>query len=203
MKIFCIGRNYVDHAKELNNPLPDQPVVFTKPPTALLKDGRPFYYPDFSKDMHFEGELVIRICKNGKNIHEKFAHKYFDKIAFGIDFTARDLQQKLKDQKLPWDLAKGFDGAAVLGDMVDTAELGDLDNLKFTTKLNGQLVQQGNTSDMIFSFGKIIEFISSYFTLQNGDLIYTGTPAGVGPVAIGDKLEGYIGDRLTMQCEVK
>lgn len=203
MKIFCVGRNYVDHAKELNNPLPENPVVFTKPTTALLKDGRAFYKPDFSDHIDYEGELVIRICKNGKNIQEKFAHKYFDKIGFGIDFTARDLQQQLKDKKLPWDIAKGFDGAAVLGDMVDISELGDLTDLKFTTKLNGQVVQQGSSKDMIFSFGKIIEYLSSFFTLQNGDLIYTGTPTGVGKVNIGDKLEGYLGDSLNMTVDIK
>lgn len=203
MKILCIGRNYVDHAKELNNPLPEEPVVFGKPNSAMLINGKPFYYPDFSKDIHFEGELVLHVCRNGKNIQEKFAHKYFDKIGFGIDFTARDLQQKLKQKGLPWEIAKGFNGAAVLGDFIDVSELGDVNNLEFFTRKNGEVVQHGNTADMIFSFSKIIEYLSKFFLIQTGDLIYTGTPAGVGPVVIGDKLEGYIGDRRLMQCKIK
>lgn len=203
MKIFCIGRNYVDHAKELNNPLPTEPVVFSKPNSAMLINGKPFYYPDFSKDIHFEGELIIQICRNGKNIQEKFAHKYFNKVGFGIDFTARDIQQRLKEKGLPWEIAKGFNGAAVIGDLIDIEDLPDVNNIEFFTRKNGEVVQHGRSADMIFSFGKIIEYLSKYFLIQTGDLIFTGTPAGVGPVEIGDKLEGYIGDRRLLQCKIK
>lgn len=203
MKIFCVGRNYSEHAKELNNPLPEEPVIFTKPPTALIKGHSTFYYPDFSKDVHFEGEIVLRINKNGKNIQEKFAHKYYDQVTFGIDFTARDVQSKLKAKGLPWDLAKGFDGAAALGEFIPLEEALRGESILFRTVQNGNTVQQGNTADMIFSFDKVIAFVSSYFTLQTGDLIFTGTPAGVGPIAIGDKLEGFIGDKQVLRCEVK
>lgn len=203
MKIFCIGRNYSEHAKELGNAVPEDPVVFTKPDTALLKNDEPFYLPDFSTDVHHEVELVIKISKVGKNIQEKFARNYFQEIGLGIDFTARDVQSKLKAKGLPWDLAKGFDGAAPLGKFMDVANREQLDNMSFGLQKNGQWVQQGNTKDMIFSFEKIIAFVSSYFTLKVGDLIYTGTPAGVGPVAIGDVLEGFLEGEPALRCEVK
>ena len=203
MKIFCVGRNYSEHAKELNNPVSEEPVIFTKPPTALLKGDAPFYYPGFSKNVHFEGEIVLRINRNGKNIQEKFAHKYVDEVTFGIDFTARDVQNRLKEKGLPWDLAKGFDGGAVLGTFIPIQEAMRDGHIQFRTMKNGETVQQGNTADMLFSFDQIISFVSSYFTLQTGDLIYTGTPAGVGPVQIGDLLEGYIGDRRVLECAVK
>ncbi len=203
MKIFCIGRNYSEHAKELGNAVPEDPVVFTKPDTALLKNGEPFYLPDFSSDVHHEVELVIKINKVGKNIQEKFARNYFSEIGMGIDFTARDVQAKLKAKGLPWDLAKGFDGAAPLGNFIDVSQRESLENISFGLQKNKVWVQQGNSKDMIFSFEKIIAFVSSYFTLKVGDLIYTGTPAGVGPVAIGDTLEAYLENELALTCEVK
>ena len=202
MKIFCIGRNYSEHAKELGNAVPENPVVFAKPDTALLKNGEDFYLPSFSNDVHHEIELVIKIHKVGKNIQEKFAHNYYNEIGLGVDFTARDLQASLKSKGLPWELAKGFDGAAPLGNFMSIEGV-DLSNIDFSLKKNGKLVQQGNTAQMIFSFDKIVSFISQYFTLKVGDLIYTGTPAGVGPVAIGDKLEGFIGSNQMLQFEVK
>ncbi len=203
MKIFCVGRNYSEHAKELNNAVPESPVIFMKPATALLKDGAPFYYPEFSKSIHYECELVVKINKNGKHIQEKFASKYFDEITVGIDFTARDLQNNLKAKGLPWELAKGFDGSAVLGNFVSLENISSENGIHFSLKKNDIIVQQGNSNDMIFSIEKIIAFVSSYFTLQKGDLIYTGTPAGVGEVTIGDSLQGFIGDTLLMECVVK
>lgn len=203
MKIFCIGRNYVAHAKELNNEVPDKPVVFMKPPTALLKDNKPFYHPDFSNDIHFETELVLKINKNGKYIDEKFAHKYYDEIALGIDFTARDLQGELKAKGLPWELAKSFDNSAVIGCFVNKTELPDVHKINFEMKLNGNTAQSGDSSLVLFSFDKIISFISQYFTLQKGDLIYTGTPAGVGKVSIGDKLEGFLEGKLNFAIDIK
>lgn len=202
MKIFCIGRNYSEHAKELGNAVPENPVVFAKPDTALLKNGEDFYLPSFSNDVHHEIELVIKIHKVGKNIQEKFARNYYNEIGLGVDFTARDLQAELKSKGLPWELAKGFDGAAPLGNFMSVEGV-DLSNIDFSLMKNGKLVQQGNTAQMIFSFDKIVSFISQYFTLKVGDLIYTGTPAGVGPVAIGDKLEGFIGSNQMLQFEVK
>ncbi|OYU96806.1 MAG: 2-hydroxyhepta-2,4-diene-1,7-dioate isomerase [Bacteroidetes bacterium B1(2017)] len=202
MKIFCIGRNYSEHAKELGNAVPENPVVFSKPDTALLRAGEDFYLPHFSNDVHHEIELVIKINKVGKNIQEKFARNYFSEIGLGVDFTARDLQAQLKAKGLPWELAKGFDGSAPIGNFISIENL-DLSNINFGLKKNQEWVQQGNTRDMIFSFDKIISFISQYFTLKVGDLIYTGTPAGVGPVAIGDKLEGFIEDASMLSFEVK
>lgn len=203
MKIFCIGRNYSEHAKELGNAVPEDPVVFTKPDTALLKNGEPFYMPDFSNDVHHEVELVIKINKVGKNIQEKFARNYFSEIGMGIDFTARDVQAKLKAKGLPWDLAKGFDGAAPLGNFIDVSQRENLNDIAFGLQKNKVWVQQGNSKDMIFSFEKIIAFVSSYFTLKVGDLIYTGTPAGVSAVAIGDTLDAYLENELALSCEVK
>ncbi len=204
MRIFAIGRNYAEHIKELNNERPDEPVIFTKPDTALLKNNAPFYYPDFSKDIHHEVELVLRICKEGKNIDEQFAHKYFDSIGIGIDFTARDLQSKAKEKGLPWDIAKGFNGSAPISDkFIPVANFKDLTNINFKLEVDGQLKQQGNTSMMLFSVGYIIAYLSKFFTLKTGDLIFTGTPKGVGPVAIGNKLSAYIEDEKLLEFEVK
>lgn len=204
MKLFCIGRNYAAHAQELNNPLPDDPVIFMKPPTALLKGGKPFYYPDFSEEVHFECELVIRICRNGKHIQEKFARKYYDRYTLGIDFTARDLQRKLKEKGLPWETAKGFDSAAAIGsEWVELQQNDDIQQVTFSLNKNGTTVQQGDASLMLYKVNYLISYLSRYFTLQQGDLIYTGTPAGVGPVAVGDVLEGYVGTTKLLHCEVK
>jgi acylpyruvate hydrolase len=203
MKIFCIGRNYAEHAKELNNPVPTSPVIFMKPPTALLLNNRPFYYPDFTKNLHYEGEIVLRICKNGRSVQPEFANRYYDAIGFGIDFTARDLQDKLKEKGQPWELAKGFDRSAPLSKFIPLEAVKNIQNIHFQVKKNGVLVQDGHTSDMIFSFDNIICAISQYFTLQKGDYIFTGTPAGVGPVVPGDVLEGFIEDAPMLQCEVK
>ncbi len=202
MKILCVGRNYSEHAKELGNAVPENPVIFSKPDTALLKNGEPFYLPDFSNDVHHEVELVIRINKMGKKIQEKFAGNYFNEIGLGIDFTARDMQSKLKEKGLPWELAKAFDGSAPIGDFF-SIEGKDLKQINFSLKKNGTTVQQGNTAQMIFSFEQIVSFVSQYFTLKVGDLIYTGTPAGVGKVNAGDKLEGFVEDKLMLTCEVK
>lgn len=202
MKILCVGRNYTEHAKELGNAVPENPVIFSKPDTALLKNGEPFYHPDFSSDIHHEVELVIKISKMGKKIQPKFARNYFNEIGLGIDFTARDTQSKLKEKGLPWELAKAFDGSAPIGDFINVEGL-DLSNINFSLKKNGEVVQQGNTSQMIFPFEEIVSFVSQYFTLKVGDLIYTGTPAGVSKINIGDKLEGFVEDQPMLVCEVK
>lgn len=202
MKILCVGRNYSEHAKELGNAVPENPVIFSKPDTALLKNGEPFYHPDFSSDIHHEVELVIKISKMGKKIQPKFARNYFNEIGLGIDFTARDTQSKLKEKGLPWELAKAFDGSAPIGDFINV-EGKDLTNINFSLKKNGEVVQQGSTSQMIFPFEEIVSFVSQYFTLKVGDLIYTGTPAGVSKINIGDKLEGFIEDQPMLFCEVK
>ena len=189
MKIICIGRNYAEHAKEMKSEVPTEPVFFMKPDTALLKDGEPFYYPDFTKDLHHEIEIVIKINKVGKHIEEQFAHKYYDEIGLGIDFTARDLQAQCKAKGLPWEKAKSFDASAPLGKFVSKSSLGNLDDIAFELKINGASRQVGNTKDLLFSFDKVIAYVSKFVTLKVGDLIYTGTPEGVGPVAIGDKLK--------------
>lgn len=203
MKIFCIGRNYVAHAQELNNPIPESPVIFTKPATAQLKNNQDFYYPDFSSNIHHECEIVLKINQNGKHIQEKFAKKYFDEITVGIDFTARDIQEHLKSKGLPWDLAKGFDGAAVIGDFIPISTLPDRNKILFSLKKNGIIIQKGNTQLMLYSFEKIISFLSVYFTLQKGDLIFTGTPAGVGEVKQGDALEGFLLKKKVFNCIIK
>ncbi len=204
MKIIAVGRNYAEHAKELNNPVPTtKPVIFMKPDTALLKDNKPFYHPDFSDDIHHELEIVLKICKEGKHISEKFAANYFDEIALGIDFTARDIQQKHKEKGLPWELAKGFDGSAPISNFLAKADFADLYNLSFKLDVNGQTRQNGNTKDLLFSFEFIIAFVSKYITLKKGDLIYTGTPAGVAKVNIGDRLEGYLEDKKLLDFYVK
>lgn len=193
MKIICIGRNYSEHAKELGNEVPEDPVIFMKPDTAVLKKGSDFYIPEFSDDVHYELEVVLKISKGGKYILKEAASKHYEEIGLGIDFTARDLQSKLKNKGLPWELAKGFDGSAVLSDFV-SKENYDLQNLNFSLAKNQQVVQNGNTKDMIFSFDDIISFASQYFTLRVGDLIFTGTPQGVGKVSENDFLEAYLED---------
>jgi len=203
MKLICIGRNYVEHAKELKNPLPENPVFFLKPETALLEDNQPFPYPDFSNDVHYETELVLKISQTGKSIPESVAGDYFDQIGLGIDFTARDLQQKCKDKGLPWEIAKGFDHSAPISKIfLPKSSFSDLKNIHFHLLLNGKKVQEGNSQEMIFPFEKIIAYVSKFITLHPGDLIFTGTPAGVGPVKQGDILEGYIGDKPMISCQV-
>ncbi len=203
MKILAIGRNYADHIKELNNERPDQPVIFTKPDTALLKKNANFYYPDYTSDIHHEVELVIRICKVGKNIDERFAHKYYDHIGIGLDFTARDLQQHAKEKGLPWAIAKGFDGSAPISEFVPISKYNDLDDLNFSLKVDGEVKQKGNTSLMLFGFNYMVAYLSKFFTLKKGDLIFTGTPKGVGPITIGQKLEGYIEDEKLLEVLIK
>jgi len=201
MKIFCVGRNYRDHAAELNNPVPDQPLIFCKQETALLEDNQDFILPDFSSDIQYEGEIVIRICKNGRNIPRNEASQFYDKMAFGIDFTARDLQQQLKEKGHPWEIAKSFDHSAALSRFISVnSQLEDA--IQFETHKNGQVVQYGNTSDMIFSYEDIIVYLSKFFTLTVGDIIFTGTPAGVGQVVEGDVLEGYIDGRKLLSCKI-
>ncbi len=203
MKIICIGRNYANHAKELNNPLPEQPVFFLKPESALIQKNKPFFLPDFSKEIHHEVELVVKINRLGKHIQEEFAHRYYDEIGIGIDFTARDIQDQCKKMGLPWEIAKAFDGSAPLGEFVSKEELGPLDNLHFDLKVNGQSRQVGSTRDMIFSIDAIIAYVSRFMTLKIGDLIYTGTPEGVAPVQIGDHLEAAIAGRKLLDFHVK
>jgi acylpyruvate hydrolase len=204
MRIFAVGRNYAEHIKELNNERPDEPVIFTKPDTALLRNQTPFYYPEFSHDIHHEVELVLHICKEGKNIQEKYASKYFDAITVGIDFTARDLQQKAKEKGLPWDIAKGFNGSAPISErFIPVSEFKDLKEINFSLTINGEIRQQGNTSLMIFSFDYIISYLSKFFTLRTGDLIFTGTPKGVGPVRVGDTLSAFIENEKLLEFEVK
>ncbi|WP_299457003.1 fumarylacetoacetate hydrolase family protein [uncultured Microscilla sp.] len=204
MKIFAIGRNYVAHIEELGNERPDEPVVFTMPNTALLTNNKPFYYPDFSKDIHHEVELVLRICRNGKYIDEKFAHKYYDSIGVGIDLTARDLQAKAKKKGLPWAIAKGFNGSAPLSnEFIKVEDIPDVHNINFRLDINGEVKQAGNTNRMMFSFDAIIAYLSQFFLIQKGDLIFTGTPAGVGPVQIGDTMTAYFEDKKMLSIDVK
>lgn len=204
MKIICIGRNYVAHAKELNNEVPDEPVFFMKPDSALLRNNDPFYIPEWTQEVHHEIELVLRINRIGKNIEERFAHRYFNEIGLGIDFTARDVQAKLKAKGLPWEKAKAFDQAAVIGGSFSPkTSFSDLNDIKFRLDINGKTVQDGNSGLMIFSFDQIIAYVSKYVTLKIGDLIYTGTPAGVGPVKGGDLLEGYLGESKLLDFVVK
>lgn len=204
MKIICIGRNYVDHAKELNNPVPKNPVFFLKPETALLPKNMPFFIPDFSEDVHHEVELVVKINRLGKNIEERFAHKYYNEIGIGIDFTARDLQSKCKAKGLPWEMAKAFDGSApVSRTFLSVEKIGDTSNIDFKLLKNGDLIQQGNSKDMLFNINQIIAYVSQFFTLKIGDLIFTGTPAGVSKVNIGDTLEAFIGNEKMLDLKVK
>ncbi|WP_163708203.1 fumarylacetoacetate hydrolase family protein [Mangrovibacterium lignilyticum] len=204
MKIICIGRNYSEHARELNNEIPSEPVMFMKPDSALLRNNDPFYIPSFSQDVHFECELIVRINRLGKNIEPRFANRYYDEIGLGIDFTARDLQGKLKEKGLPWEKAKAFDRSAVIStDFIPKSELADVNAIKFQLNKNGELVQNGDSSQMLFPIDELISQVSNYFTLKIGDLIYSGTPSGVGPVAIGDRLEGFIEGRKMFDFEVR
>ena len=202
MKIIAVGRNYALHAKELNNHPPSQPILFLKPDTAVLKNNQPFYHPIFSQNIQHEVEVVVKICKEGKYIAEKFAHKYFDEIGLGIDFTARDLQTTLKEQGLPWEIAKAFDNSAPVSNFIPLVNI-DLTNLNFKLIINGELKQQGNTADMLFTIPQIITFASQFFTLKKGDLIFTGTPAGVGKVNIGDNLIGFLNENKMLDFMIK
>ena len=202
MKVFGIGRNYSAHIEELNNVRPNEPVIFIMPDTALLLNNKPFYYPSFSNDIHYEVEIVLKISKVGKNIDEKFAHNYYNEIGIGIDFTARDLQQKAKKEGLPWALAKGFNDAAPLSEFVIKNGL-DLDNLNFSLTVDGEIRQQGNTGQMLFAFDYIISYLSKYFLLKKGDLIFTGTPEGVGPVNKGNRLEAFMEDKKMLYVDIK
>ncbi|CDF78520.1 fumarylacetoacetate (FAA) hydrolase [Formosa agariphila KMM 3901] len=203
MKLICIGRNYTEHIEELENEKPTDPVVFLKPDTAILLKKQPFFIPDFSDDVHYEVEVLVKINKVGKYIDKKFAHKYYDEVGLGIDFTARDLQAKLKAKGLPWEKAKAFDGAAVIGKWLPKSEFSDLNQLSFSLKKNENTVQNGNTSHMLWKIDELIECVSKYFTLKIGDVIFTGTPSGVGPVAPNDVLKGFIEDRELFSITVK
>lgn len=203
MKVICIGRNYSDHIKELNSPLPSAPVFFLKPDTSIVTRNRPFFYPDFSKEIHYEVELVLKVCKVGKNIQKKFAYSYYDEIGIGIDFTARDLQDECKKKGLPWLISKGFDNAAPVGKFLSKSTFSDLRNINFRLDINGNTVQKGNSKDMIFPFEEVISYVSKFITLKMGDLIFTGTPVGVGPVRIGDRLEAYIEGEKLLKCDIK
>lgn len=205
MKIFAIGLNYPQHNKELNETLykGESPVIFTKADSSLLKDGKPFFVPDDMGRIDYETEIVVRICRLGKAIPACFAYRYYDAVTVGIDFTARDLQKQLREKGLPWELCKGFDGAATIGNWVPVDKFRNVQALQFHLDINGKTVQQGCTSDMLFKIDEIIEYISKYFTLKTGDIIYTGTPVGVGPVNIDDHLEGYIEDRKVLEFNIK
>jgi 2-keto-4-pentenoate hydratase/2-oxohepta-3-ene-1,7-dioic acid hydratase in catechol pathway len=204
MKIICIGRNYVAHTEELNNEIPEEPVFFMKPDSALLRNNDPFYIPEWTNEVHHEIELVLRVCRLGKNIETRFAHRYYDEIGIGVDFTARDVQNELKKKGLPWEKAKAFDRAAVISTtFFPVAIFPTPETIRFKLNINGQTVQEGNSGLMIFGFDEIISHISKYMTLKIGDLIYTGTPAGVGPVKIGDRLEGYLEDKKLLDFVVK
>lgn len=203
MKIICIGLNYHSHIQELKSQIPEVPVFFMKPETAMIVRNRPFFLPDFSKDIHYEVELLVRINKLGKSIQKKFAHTYYDEIGLGIDFTARDLQQKVRSEGLPWEITKSFDGSAVIGTFLPKSQFTDLNNISFHLQLNDRIVQQGNSNDMIFDIDTIIEYVSQFVTLKIGDIIFTGTPVGVGPVAINDRLQGFVGDQKLFDFRVK
>ena len=202
MKIICIGRNYAEHAKEMKSDVPTEPVFFMKPDTALLRE-EDFYIPEFSKELHHEIELVLKISKVGKHIEEKFASKYYDEIGLGIDFTARDIQAKCKEKGLPWEKAKAFDNSAPIGKFIKKEELVNFNDINFELKINGQSKQIGNSKDLIFSFDKVISYVSQFVTLKTGDLIYTGTPEGVGPVKIGDQMEGFINGKSFLKLNIK
>ncbi len=202
MKIICVGRNYADHAKELNNEVPKEPVIFLKPETAVVPKKMPFFIPDFSEEVHYEAEVVVRINRLGKHIQEEFAHKYYNQVTLGVDFTARDVQQKCKEKGLPWEKAKAFDGSAIVGKMIDKNEL-DINDLNFHLEVNEKTVQSANTSEMLFSVDKIIAYVSKYFTLKIGDLIFTGTPAGVGKIYKNDSIKGFLSEREVFTVNVK
>ena len=205
MKIFAVGMNYIMHNKELDGALykPEQPVIFTKPDSALLKDGKPFFLPEELGRIDYEAELVVRICRLGKSIPQRFAHRYYDAVTLGIDFTARELQRKLRDEGKPWELCKGFDGSAAIGEWVDIDKFRDIQMVNFHLDINGKIVQEGCSCDMLFKVDELVEYISRWFTLKTGDLIYTGTPVGVGAVHIDDHLSGWIEDRKVLEFNVK
>lgn len=203
MKIICVGRNYVDHIRELENQTPEAPVVFLKPDTAILSKENAFYIPEFTQDVHYEVELIIRISKVGKYIDRQFAHKYYDRIGLGIDFTARDLQSELKKKGLPWEIAKGFDGSAVIGEYINKEEFENLSSINFRMERNGETVQTGNSEQMIWKIDELIESISKYFTLKVGDVIFTGTPAGVGAVKPGDELTGFLEEKEMFSVKIR
>ena len=203
MKIFCVGRNYAAHASELGNEIPDEPVIFMKPKSALLQPNTPFYYPEFTNELHHECELVLRVCKNGKYLQDKFAGKYYDAITAGIDFTARDIQNELKEKGLPWEKAKAWDNSAAIGKWIAVENIKNKKDINFCLYKNKELVQQGNSSNMLHSFDKIVAYISQYFSINIGDLIFTGTPAGVGELVVGDELELFIEDESLLKFDVK
>jgi 2-keto-4-pentenoate hydratase/2-oxohepta-3-ene-1,7-dioic acid hydratase in catechol pathway len=203
MKIFAIGQNYAEHNKELNNQTPGEPVVFMKPDTAALRNNKPFYIPDFSDDLHYETEIIIKINRLGKNIAPRFASRYYAEIGLGVDFTARDIQRRLKAAGHPWEVCKAFDNSAVIGQFVPVSQIENVQNIDFHLDINGTTVQQGNTGDMIFPVDTLIAHISKYFTLKIGDIIFTGTPAGVGKVSVGDRLEGYLFDQKLFDFKIK
>lgn len=203
MKIICIGLNYMDHIREMNNPIPKTPVFFLKPDSSIIRNNKPFFYPEFTSDLHYELEVVLKINRLGRNISEKFAHRYFSEIGLGIDFTARDLQRICKDKGMPWEMAKAFDGSAPISEFVPKEKFDDLSNINFKLQKNGTIVQNGNTKDLVFTFDHIISYVSKFITLRTGDLIFTGTPVGVGPVKIGDRLKGYLEDELMLDFFIK
>lgn len=203
MKIICVGRNYVAHIEELENERPESPVLFLKPDTAVLPPKQAFYIPDFTKDLHYEVEVLVKINRVGKHIDAKFAHKYYNEIGLGIDFTARDIQQKMKEKGLPWEKAKAFDNSAVVGEFVNKENFLSMDDIPFSLQKNGETVQEGNTSHMLWKIDELIAYISTYFSLKTGDIIFTGTPAGVGQVVDGDKLEGFINDRSMFTVDIR
>ena len=203
MKIFAIGQNYIEHNKEMNSANPAEPIVFMKADTAALRDNKPFFLPDFSKEIHYETELIIKFNRIGRNISPRFAHRYYDEIGLGVDFTARDLQKRVKQEGKPWEISKAFDKSAVIGSFIPKEVIADIQNIDFHLDLNGNIVQQGNSKDMIFPVSELIAYISKFFTIKIGDILYTGTPVGVGKVSIGDRLQGYIFDKKMFDFQVK
>lgn len=203
MKLICIGRNYTDHISELNNERPEEPVVFIKPDSAIVLKQHPFVIPEFSNEVHHEVEVIVKICKVGKHISQKFAHKYYNEISLGVDFTARDLQTKLKEKGLPWEKAKGFDGSAIIGNFLPKNSFSSLENINFELRNKGEIVQQGNTNLMLWKIDELIAYVSQYFTLKTGDILFTGTPKGVAPVQDGDVLEGFLEGNQVFKVQVK
>lgn len=203
MKLICIGRNYTDHISELNNERPEEPVVFIKPDSAIVLKQHPFVIPEFSNEVHHEVEVIVKICKVGKHISQKFAHKYYNEISLGVDFTARDLQKKLKEKGLPWEKAKGFDGSAIIGNFLPKNSFSSLENINFELRNKGEIVQQGNTNLMLWKIDELIAYVSQYFTLKTGDILFTGTPKGVAPVQDGDVLEGFLEGNQVFKVQVK
>lgn len=203
MKIICVGHNYIEHNKELNSANPSEPIIFMKPDSALLKNNKPFYIPDFTNELHYETELVVKINRLGKNIAQRFAHRYYSEVGLGVDFTARDIQRQYRKEGKPWEISKAFDNSAVIGNFLPVETLGNVQNIMFRLEKNGETVQQGNSGDMIFSVDELIAYISKFFTLKIGDLIFTGTPVGVGTVDINDRLEGFIFDKKIFSFQVK